>query len=283
MTDGDGAQRTATTTLNVIATTPPSPAFVATPNPVVAGQPVTFDASGSTDDGTIVRYEWDLDGNGSYETDGGASPLVTRSFPNATVMSIGVRATDDDGRTAVVRSPLVVDAPAGAGGGGTGGGSPGFDPGVPDGSGGAGIRRRRGVRRLRAVRAARAVRRRRERRRARRGPRRRVDPDAEARDQEGPGPALQRRSRRHVHGLGQPAGRDARRLGLSKSKTKPYVLGTATVKLKKAGAAVVTVRLARRALSRLKRTPRVTVVITGKAVDGGGGQVALRRAILIRR
>ena len=104
VTDGDGAQRTATTTLNVIATTPPSPAFVATPNPVVAGQPVTFDAGGSTDDGTIVRYEWDLDGNGSYETDGGASPLVTRSFPNATVMSIGVRATDDDGRTAVARA-----------------------------------------------------------------------------------------------------------------------------------------------------------------------------------
>ena len=105
MTDGDGAQRTTTTTLSVIATTPPSPRFVATPNPVVAGQSVTFDAGGSTDDGTIVRYEWDLDGNGSYETDRGASPLVTRSFPNATVMSIGVRATDDDGRTAVARRP----------------------------------------------------------------------------------------------------------------------------------------------------------------------------------
>ena len=113
MTDGDGATRTATTTLNVIATTPPSPAFMAAPNPVVAGQPVTFDAGASTDDGTIVRYEWDLDGNGSYETDGGASPLVTRSFPNATVMSIGVRATDDDGRTAVARGALVVNAPPG--------------------------------------------------------------------------------------------------------------------------------------------------------------------------
>lgn len=76
---------------------------------------------------------------------------------------------------------------------------------------------------------------------------------------------------------------DARRLGLSKSKTKPYLLGKATVKLKKAGAAVVTVRLARRALSRLKRAPRVTVLVTGQAVDGGGTRVALRRAILIRR
>ena len=141
MTDGDGAQRTATTTLNVIATTPPSPAFVATPNPVVAGQPVTFDAGGSTDDGTIVRYEWDLDGNGSYETDGGASPLVTRSFPNATVMSIGVRATDDDGRTAVARGALVVNAPPGRGR--RRGGSSPFDPGAPDG-----CRRLRRLRRL---------------------------------------------------------------------------------------------------------------------------------------
>ena len=79
----------------------------------------------------------------------------------------------------------------------------------------------------------------------------------------------------------QPA--DARRLGLSKSKTKPYLLASATVKLKKAGVAVVTLRLARRALTRLKRAPRVTVLVTGKAVDGSGRQVALRRAILIRR
>ena len=49
---------------------------------------------------------------------------------------------------------------------------------------------------------------------------------------------------------------DARRLGLSKSNTKPYVLGKATVKLKKAGAAVVTVRLARRARSAASSAPR---------------------------
>jgi hypothetical protein len=34
-----------------------------------------FDASPSSDpDGSIVRYEWDLDGNGSYERDTGANP-----------------------------------------------------------------------------------------------------------------------------------------------------------------------------------------------------------------
>jgi subtilisin-like proprotein convertase family protein len=281
VTDADGAQGTATTTFNVIATTPPSPAFVATPNPVVAGQPVTFDAGGSTDDGTIVRYEWDLDGNGSYETDGGASPLATRSFPNATVMSIGVRATDDDGRTAVARGALVVNAPPGAGGGG--GGSAPFDPGVPapggsGGSGGGGGGSAGGG--------------------GSGGGSSGGGASAAALDAGLDGAAIQTLKLVTKKGLGlrctadraatctlsvslQPA--DARRLGLSKSKTKPYLLGTATVKLKKAGAAVVTVRLARRALSRLKRAPRVTVLVTGQAVDGGGAHVALRRAILIRR
>ena len=286
VTDGDGAQHTTTTTLNVIATTPPSPTFLATPNPVVAGQPVSFDASGSTDDGTIVRYEWDLDGNGSYETDGGASPMVTRSFPNATVMSIGVRATDDDGRTAVARSPLVVNAPAGAGGG-TGGGSPGFDPGAPDGSGDSGGSGGSGGSAGSKGGSSGSG-----------GGSSGAGAGGATLDAGLDGASIQTLKLVSKKGLGLRCSADraatctvsaslqaadARRLGLSKSKTKPYLLGKATVKLKKAGAAVVTVRLARRALSRLKRAPRVTVLVTGRAVDGGGGQVALRRAILIRR
>ena len=35
---------------------------------------MTFDASASADpDGTIAKYEWDLDGNGTYETDTGTT------------------------------------------------------------------------------------------------------------------------------------------------------------------------------------------------------------------
>jgi subtilisin-like proprotein convertase family protein len=286
VTDGDGAQRTTTTTLNVIATTPPSPAFVATPNPVVAGQPVTFNAGASTDDGTIVRYEWDLDGNGSYETDGGASPLVTRSFPNATVMSIGVRATDDDGRTAVARAPLVVNAPPAAGGGA--GGSPPSDPGASDGFGGFGVPGGAGGSGGSGGGGNGGS----------GGGSSGGDASAATLDAGLDGASIQTLKLVSKKGLGlrcsadraatctvsaSMQAADARRLGLSKSKTKPYLLGKATVKLKKAGAAVVTVRLARRALTRLKRAPRVTVIVTGKAVDGGGGQVTLRRAILIRR
>ena len=49
--------------------------FTATPNPVVVSQTVTFNGSASSDsDGTIAKYEWDLDGNGTFEIDSGATP-----------------------------------------------------------------------------------------------------------------------------------------------------------------------------------------------------------------
>ena len=39
------------------------------------GTPKLLDASRSGDpDGSIVKYEWDLDGNGSFERDRGGTP-----------------------------------------------------------------------------------------------------------------------------------------------------------------------------------------------------------------
>ena len=63
---------------------------------------VTFDASGSTDpDGTIVKYEWDLDGNGSYETNTGATPTADADLRDAKAKyTVGLRVTDDGGATA---------------------------------------------------------------------------------------------------------------------------------------------------------------------------------------
>ena len=55
--------------------------FTATPNPVATGQTVTFNGSTSSDpDGSITKYEWDLDGNGSYETNTGTTPTATRAY-----------------------------------------------------------------------------------------------------------------------------------------------------------------------------------------------------------
>ena len=56
----------------------PQASFTASPNPVTTNAQVNFDASASSDpDGTIVKYEWDLDGNGSYETNTGTTPTTT--------------------------------------------------------------------------------------------------------------------------------------------------------------------------------------------------------------
>ena len=43
------------------------------------GQTVTFNGSGSSDpDGTITKYEWDLDGNGTFELNTGATTTTTK-------------------------------------------------------------------------------------------------------------------------------------------------------------------------------------------------------------
>ncbi len=86
----------------------PVASFTATPSPVLTGVPVTFNASGSSDpDGTIVKYEWDLDGNGTYETSTGTTPSASRSFPSEGVFTVGLRVTDNqtgtDTTTATVK------------------------------------------------------------------------------------------------------------------------------------------------------------------------------------
>ena len=53
-----------------------------------------LDASDSTDDGAIVKYEWDLDGNGSYETNAGRN-LVLRLAGSERRSAVPVAAGDD--------------------------------------------------------------------------------------------------------------------------------------------------------------------------------------------
>jgi YD repeat-containing protein len=108
VTDGDGAKATATVGLTV-QNRAPSATFTATPNPVQSLGQVTFDASGSADaDGAIARYEWDLDGNGTYETDTGATPSASRSFPSAGDREVRLRVTDDEGAATTVSRTVTV-------------------------------------------------------------------------------------------------------------------------------------------------------------------------------
>jgi len=251
----------------VVANPPPTAVLVATPNPVTTGQPVTFDASGSSDaNGPIAGFLWDLDGNGTFETNTGTLARVTKAYPNAGSLTVGVRVVDVDGATAIVRVRLSIQTPSGDGGGSseTGGGSTGGQglaggaPGADSGPSGDGAASGRFTASL-------------------------------------GGPAIQKLALVMRKGIAltcqvnraatcalsltvQPA--DARRIGIARSR-KPVIIGTATVNAPSAGAKV-TIRPRAAVARKLRRLRRVVLVATGTAV-AGGKKVELRRAVLVRR
>jgi PKD repeat protein len=113
VTDDRGGTDTETHDL-VVANTVPTASFTATPNPAQAGGSVAFNASGSSDpDGTIAKYEWDFDGNGSYETDAGASATTSHVYSAAGSTPVGLRVTDNDGLTATKTVTVTVQSAAG--------------------------------------------------------------------------------------------------------------------------------------------------------------------------
>jgi hypothetical protein len=95
----------------VVANRSPAAALSAAPGVVAGGGQVSFDASGSTDpEGLQLRYDWDLDGNGSFETPGGTDPRVTRAYPGTTTLTARVRVSDPHGASAVAGAPVRVDS-----------------------------------------------------------------------------------------------------------------------------------------------------------------------------
>ncbi len=87
---------------------PPEARLTAKPNPALTGQTVTLDASGSTDQGTITDYRWDLDGNGTYETDTGTNPKVSTSFATVGTHNVGVQVSDNSGLSATASTGVQV-------------------------------------------------------------------------------------------------------------------------------------------------------------------------------
>jgi len=73
----------------------------------IVGEPITFDGTGSYDlDGTIVSYEWDLDGDGEFDDALGANPTKTWNTPYSG--DISLRVTDNEGATDVDTTTLTV-------------------------------------------------------------------------------------------------------------------------------------------------------------------------------
>jgi len=77
------------------------------------GMSVTLDGSGShspNPGGSIVAYDWDLDGNGTYETYAGSLPTLAHTWNTPYSGSIGLKVTDNYGltSTASVYTKIVV-------------------------------------------------------------------------------------------------------------------------------------------------------------------------------
>ena len=82
------------------------------PKTAKSNKAVKLDASGSKDsDGTIANYAWDLDGDGSMETDGGKTATLSRKF-GVGVHHVTVRVIDDRGGRAYASRTVRVTKPA---------------------------------------------------------------------------------------------------------------------------------------------------------------------------
>ena len=111
VTDNGGATGTAVQTLTIINNLPPTASFIATPSVQKKGEPISFSGAGSSDpDGTIAKYEWDFDGNGTYETNGGSNPVISHSYSTPGAYTVGLRVTDNGGKTATTTRPVSINS-----------------------------------------------------------------------------------------------------------------------------------------------------------------------------
>ena len=114
--DDGGATTVATGTIDAhSANIPPVAALSSSVDIGRPGVELTLTGSGTDVDGTIANYAFDLDGNGSYETDNGPAQSVKTSFATGGTKLVGVRVTDSGGATATSRRTIEVkegnDAP----------------------------------------------------------------------------------------------------------------------------------------------------------------------------
>ena len=115
VTDNEGATDTETETVSVQSSggdnTLPMASFTYSPNSPETSDTVSFDASGSSDsDGSVVQYEWDVDGDGVIEYSS-SMPTVSHSYTSSGTYTVELTVTDDDGdsvstgKTVFIRSP----------------------------------------------------------------------------------------------------------------------------------------------------------------------------------
>jgi len=86
--------------VNASGELPPLARFTASPPTPVVNQTVTFDASPSTATGVaITRYEWDLDGNGTFEVGPLTTPITSKAYTAVQDLVVRLKVTDSRGAT----------------------------------------------------------------------------------------------------------------------------------------------------------------------------------------
>jgi tetratricopeptide (TPR) repeat protein len=103
VTDNDGLADTQTASITVV-NIPPKSSFTFSPKRPYSNQPVSFDASDSTDkDGTITSYSWDINGDGKEDAHG---EKATWTFTEPGTFTVTLTVTDNDGATSVQESEI---------------------------------------------------------------------------------------------------------------------------------------------------------------------------------
>src|SRR5439155_24698290 len=106
----DGSTATTTAKMNLVLAPLPGALSASVPNAAPLNTSVTFTDTGAGDPnagGAIANYEWDLDGNGTFEQATGTTPSVSHSYGSNGTRTVKVRVTSAAGVTAVAMYTLV--------------------------------------------------------------------------------------------------------------------------------------------------------------------------------
>jgi PKD repeat protein len=98
-----------TASVKIVVHRAPTASFTDAPSPAVVGEQVTFDGSASSDDDPLASYEYDFDGDGTYDTSS-ANAITTHTYDTTGTRTVRLRVTDDHGVQDVVARTLVVNA-----------------------------------------------------------------------------------------------------------------------------------------------------------------------------
>jgi PKD domain len=104
----DAANGSSTTPDTIVVNAPPSASFTTSPGRPTEGREVTFASTATDPDGPIVKQEWDLDGDSSYDDAQGA--VATTAKLKKGKRAVRLRVTDSKGAVSSVVKSIQVRA-----------------------------------------------------------------------------------------------------------------------------------------------------------------------------